>query len=144
MKAIYSILSLLAVATGMASAKEPIDTIQGKINLKSRLTLGGYGEAVMTRNFYSDAWQRYTRPELHKNDAGYGMVRSAYILIFTYKISAILLIRPDSLWRSHARGSFRRAEPGNHSADACIELAFAEHTCGYNHDCLFAFCNCNA
>lgn len=81
MKAIYSILSLLAVATGMASAKEPIDTIQGKINLKSRLTLGGYGEAVMTRNFYSDAWQRYTRPELHKNDAGHGRFDLPHVVI---------------------------------------------------------------
>lgn len=26
---------------------------------KSRLTLGGYGEAVYSRNFYSDSWKRY-------------------------------------------------------------------------------------
>ena len=28
-----------------------------------RFTVGGYGEAMITRNFYSDAWQRYNHPE---------------------------------------------------------------------------------
>ena len=33
----------------------------------SRLTLGGYGEAAYTRNFYSDQWQRYTNAEMYKD-----------------------------------------------------------------------------
>ena len=33
----------------------------------SRLSLGGYGEAVMTRNFYSDNIYRYTRADDHKS-----------------------------------------------------------------------------
>lgn len=38
----------------------------------SRLSLGGYGEAVMTRNFYSDNIYRYTRSDDHKNDPSHG------------------------------------------------------------------------
>lgn len=38
----------------------------------SRLSLGGYGEAVMTRNFYSDNIYRYTRASDHKDDPSHG------------------------------------------------------------------------
>ena len=38
----------------------------------SRLSLGGYGEAVMTRNFYSDNIYRYTRANDHKDDPSHG------------------------------------------------------------------------
>ncbi len=33
-----------------------------------RLQVGGYGEAVMTRNFFSDNYLRYKNPELYKNE----------------------------------------------------------------------------
>ena len=38
----------------------------------SRLSLGGYGEVVMTRNFYSDNIYRYTRADDHKDDPSHG------------------------------------------------------------------------
>lgn len=38
----------------------------------SRLSLGGYGEAVMSRNFYSDNIYRYTRADDHKDDPSHG------------------------------------------------------------------------
>lgn len=38
----------------------------------SRLSLGGYGEAVMTRNFYSQSFNRYKMPENYKNDKSHG------------------------------------------------------------------------
>ena len=37
-----------------------------------RLTIGGYGEAMYTRNFYSDAWQRYITPEKYTDDKSHG------------------------------------------------------------------------
>lgn len=36
--------------------------------LSAQLTVGGYGEAVYSYNFYSDAWNRYKTPENFKND----------------------------------------------------------------------------
>ncbi len=38
----------------------------------SRLTIGGYGEAMYSRNFYSDAWQRYITPEKYSDDRSHG------------------------------------------------------------------------
>lgn len=38
----------------------------------SRLHIGGYGEAVMTRNFYSQSFNRYKKPENYRNDASHG------------------------------------------------------------------------
>lgn len=35
----------------------------------NRLTLGGYGEAVYSRNFYSDDYKRYTNPDRHKDES---------------------------------------------------------------------------
>ncbi|MBR6828096.1 MAG: hypothetical protein IKM76_08095 [Prevotella sp.] len=38
----------------------------------SRLTIGGYGEAVLTRNFYSQSFNRYKKPESYKDDKSHG------------------------------------------------------------------------
>ena len=38
----------------------------------SRLHIGGYGEAVMTRNFYSQSFNRYKYPERYKDDKSHG------------------------------------------------------------------------
>ena len=37
-----------------------------------RLSIGGYGEAVMTRNFYSQSFNRYNAPQRYKDDASHG------------------------------------------------------------------------
>ena len=46
-------------------------TAQEKDSL-SRLHIGGYGEAVMTRNYYSQSFNRYKKPELYSNDKSHG------------------------------------------------------------------------
>lgn len=38
----------------------------------SRLRIGGYGEAVMTRNFYSQSFNRYKKPENYADDGSHG------------------------------------------------------------------------
>ena len=35
---------------------------------KSRFTIGGYGEAVYSRNFYSDSYLRYSSPNRYKDE----------------------------------------------------------------------------
>lgn len=47
----------------------------------SRLSIGGYGEAVMTRNFYSDNIYRYTRPYEHKDDDSHGRFDLPHVVI---------------------------------------------------------------
>lgn len=39
--------------------------------VKPRLTIGGYGEATVTRNFYTDNFNRYNKPAEYKNKPGH-------------------------------------------------------------------------
>lgn len=48
---------------------------------KSKLTLGGYGEAVMTRNFYSDNINRYSKAEDYKNAKSHGQFDLPHVVI---------------------------------------------------------------
>jgi hypothetical protein len=51
-------------------AQDSIKSAQSvKKSWTSRLSVGGYGEAVMTRNFYSDSYLRYITPENYKNQS---------------------------------------------------------------------------
>jgi hypothetical protein len=48
----------------------------------SRLTLGGYGEAVYTRNFYSDYWRRYSNAENYKDAKSHGRFDLPHVVFF--------------------------------------------------------------
>lgn len=55
------------LATGFTvSAQKKTD------NAQSRLSVGGYGEAVMSRNFYSQHFNRYRDPLTYKDDKSHG------------------------------------------------------------------------
>lgn len=41
-------------------------------SVRSRLSFGGYGEAVMTRNFFSQHFNRYSDPATYKDDNSHG------------------------------------------------------------------------
>ncbi len=49
---------------------------------RSRLTVGGYGEAVFSRNFYSDHVSRYSQPEDHKNDPSHGRFDIPHAVVY--------------------------------------------------------------
>ena len=46
-----------------------------------RLSVGGYGEAVMTRNFYSDHIYRYKFPDQHTDDDSHGRFDLPHVVI---------------------------------------------------------------
>jgi hypothetical protein len=48
---------------------------------KSRLTIGGYGEAVMTRNFYSDDFNRYSHASDYKDADSHGRFDLPHVVI---------------------------------------------------------------
>lgn len=48
----------------------------------SRLTVGGYGEAVMTRNFFSDNTARYLYPDDYRNDRSHGRFDLPHVVIY--------------------------------------------------------------
>lgn len=48
----------------------------------SRLTIGGYGEAVFTRNFYSDKYLRYTDAQRYKDDNSHGRFDLPHVVLW--------------------------------------------------------------
>lgn len=64
-----------ALATGYVSAagaqSNASDSVMNHAGGK-RLSIGGYGEAVYSRNFYSDNGNRYTNPGVYKDDPSHG------------------------------------------------------------------------
>jgi len=81
----------LALFGGTASAENNPDVKPDNTNkteqkvaefTKPRLTIGGYGEAVMTRNFYSDNYLRYTSAENYKNAKSNGRFDLPHVVIF--------------------------------------------------------------
>jgi hypothetical protein len=64
-------LTLFTAITMVALAQT--DTTKHKTFI-DRLQIGGYGEAVFSRMFYSDNYKRYTNAELYKNDKGFSQV----------------------------------------------------------------------
>jgi hypothetical protein len=81
-----SILTLTAIfvfsltENAMATENDTIRTENQRVT-KSRLTIGGYGEAVYTRSFYSDNMFRYSYPDRYKNADGYGRVDLPHVVI---------------------------------------------------------------
>ena len=65
-KIILSALTALLATGFTVSAQEKTD------NALSRLSVGGYGEAVMSRNFYSQHFNRYRDPLTYKDDKSHG------------------------------------------------------------------------
>ena len=53
-------------------ASQQVEKKKNLTNFLSRLHIGGYGEAVMTRNFYSQNFNRYKKPENFKDDKSHG------------------------------------------------------------------------
>ena len=48
----------------------------------SRLTIGGYGEAVYTRNFFSDKYLRYTDAGTYKDDKSHGRFDLPHVVLW--------------------------------------------------------------
>ena len=53
-------------------ATRQVARTEEKSELLSRLHIGGYGEAVMSRNFYSQSFNRYKIPENYADDKSHG------------------------------------------------------------------------
>ena len=54
---------------------------QDSITSQPRLTIGGYGEAVYTRNFYSDNMFRYSHADRYKDSPGHGRLDLPHVVI---------------------------------------------------------------
>ncbi|MDR0745265.1 MAG: hypothetical protein LBF17_02075 [Mediterranea sp.] len=79
------ILCSLVAFIGSVSAQEyrndSTEENKKKNDLPDRLTIGGYGEAVLSRNFYSDQWQRYTNAEQYKDAKNHGRFDLPHVVL---------------------------------------------------------------
>ena len=93
MKRAIIILSIIHCPLSIAHAQE-VDAMTGatqqtektekkteKTDILSRLHIGGYGEAVMTRNFYSQSFNRYKKPELYTDDKSHGRFDLPHVVL---------------------------------------------------------------
>ena len=73
-----------AMVAGLATASAQTvaaDSVMQHVNGK-RLSVGGYGEVAMSRNFYSDHVSRYSLADEHKNDPSYGRFDIPHAVIY--------------------------------------------------------------
>ena len=69
---------LTTTATAQVNAADSVmNHVKG-----NRLSLGGYGEAAFSRNFYSDNGNRYTTPRLYKDDPSHGRFDIPHAVIY--------------------------------------------------------------
>ena len=84
---ITTVLSIIGAAACMLTpdcAKAQYsasDSVQNHVK-GNRLSIGGYGEAAYTRNFYSDNVYRYTDPKSYKNDPSHGRFDIPHAVIY--------------------------------------------------------------
>ncbi len=80
------VFSLLFVVNNTVSAQETDETKNSGDNvqkkLASGLTLGGYGEATFTRNFFSDNFNRYSKADLYKGKGYHNRVDLPHVVFF--------------------------------------------------------------
>lgn len=84
---LFSLCLVAGLANGLAENVKETDkdnntTTEEKVSKKPRLTLGGYGEAVMTRNFYSDNWKRYTDASKYKDADSHGRFDLPHVVLY--------------------------------------------------------------
>lgn len=81
-----SISLLLCLAgTLYVHATEPADSAASgkrRATWSQRLTLGGYGEAVMSRNFYSDSYLRYTDAAAKADAKSHGRFDLPHVVLY--------------------------------------------------------------
>lgn len=73
-----------ALVAGLATVNAQTvaaDSVMQHVNGK-RLSVGGYGEVAMSRNFYSDHVSRYSLADEHKNDPSHGRFDIPHAVIY--------------------------------------------------------------
>jgi len=90
-KSLLALLLCLLAGTTMAWSDNLLDKkqtadeqeqVELPEQVKHRLTVGGYGEAVASRMFYSNNYKRYTNAELYKDASGYGQFDLPHVVIY--------------------------------------------------------------
>ena len=73
--------ALVAGLTSASAQTVAADSVMQHVNGK-RLSVGGYGEVAMSRNFYSDHVSRYSLADEHKNNPSHGRFDIPHAVIY--------------------------------------------------------------
>ncbi|MBQ8520377.1 MAG: hypothetical protein IJ456_03145 [Bacteroides sp.] len=72
----------MGLMLGTLGVQAATGTDSTEVAKERRLTIGGYGEAVLTRNFFSDKYLRYTDAETYKNDNSHGRFDLPHVVLY--------------------------------------------------------------
>lgn len=73
---------LFALPAVCFAQTEQNDSTEKSETIEKRLSIGGYGEAVFSRNFYSDSPFRYSSAKSHKDDPSHGRFDLPHAVIY--------------------------------------------------------------
>lgn len=73
---------VMALMAGFGVAGAMLASPEDSTTTRRRLSVGGYGEAVMTRNFYSDSYLRYTNAESKKGAKSHGRFDLPHVVLY--------------------------------------------------------------
>ncbi len=80
-KTLITLTCSMAVAIAACAQVQAGDSVMSHAR-GNRLSIGGYGEIVMSRNFYSDHVSRYSQPEQHKDDPSHGKFDIPHAVVY--------------------------------------------------------------
>ena len=73
--------AVIMIATAAQAQINASDSVQKHVK-GNRLSIGGYGEVAMTRNYYSDNVYRYTQAGTYANDKSHGRFDIPHVVIY--------------------------------------------------------------
>jgi len=82
LKALMLSSAIACAATAGAQVVAADSVLQDHDNHDSRLTVGGYGEVALSREFFSDSKTRYSKPANYKNDPSHGRFDIPHAVIY--------------------------------------------------------------
>ncbi len=81
MKKILFVLSIILASTSVQAQEVAGDSVMQHVT-GNRLSVGGYGEVALTRNYYSDHVNRYSNQQTYKNDPSHGRFDIPHVVIY--------------------------------------------------------------
>ena len=81
MKKILFVLSIILASTSVQAQEVAGDSVMQHVT-GNCLSVGGYGEVALTRNYYSDHVNRYSNPQTYKNDPSHGRFDIPHVVIY--------------------------------------------------------------
>ena len=81
MKRVFSVIAIATIAATTQAQVNASDSVMQHVN-GNRLSVGGYGEVALSREYFSDHVNRYSSPQNYKNDPSHGKFDIPHAVIY--------------------------------------------------------------